>query len=136
MGWNSAIDTVVTTVAAVSGINYCSRAALIDPDRLVKIPRWPKALVHDLGGQLDPFSGEIYDRMFGVTLVVMKPRGTDGSEASKLLATLSDLVVTALTHTRIGSSISIIMDSQEIAEAVNSNELYMKTLIFTMDTVS
>lgn len=132
MGWSTYLDNIVTRVATVSGLSDVHRAAVIDPDKIVKIPRWPKAIVTDLGGSLDPFSGTVYDRQFAVTIIGYYPRGVDGGFASKQIGALSEAVVTELTHTREHGEITLIGDIGEQAEAVGSGaELYMQTSIFS-----
>jgi hypothetical protein len=131
MGWSSYLDSIVTRVAAVSGISTAYRSASVDPDKMVKIPRWPKAIISDLGGQLDPYSGTIYDRQFAVTIAILYPRGVEGGAASQQLGTLAEAVVTALTHTRDSGEISLIGDIGEQVESVGGPEIYMQTQIYS-----
>lgn len=131
MSWTSFLDSVVTTVGSVSGINKAYRGATVDPDRLMRIPRWPKAIIQDMGGQIDQYSGTIYDRQMAITLVSFRPRDATGTEAAKELGTLSEAVVDALTHTRTANAITLVGDLEEIAESVGQGEVYMKTLLFS-----
>lgn len=133
MSWTAVLDSVETILGSVTGINYASRAALIDPERLLRIPRWPKALVYDIGGSINGFNGETYERQFGVAIVVLAPRGTEGKKASQELGTLSEAVVTALTHTRGAGTIRIIADTFEAAGSVGEQEIYMQNLIFSYE---
>lgn len=133
MGWNSFLDSVETRLASVSGISYASRAASLDPEKLLKIPRWPAGLVVDMGGMVNPFSGEIAERLMSIVIAVFKPRGTLGKEAAKQLGTLSEAVVEEFTHTDENSSIRVLSESDEIAEQVGSGEVYMRAITFSYD---
>ena len=130
MGWNSYLDSIVTRVAAVTGINRCERAAHVDIDKMVAVPRWPQAIVSDFGGEIDPFSGDIYIKRFAVTLAVLVPRGTNGKEASKKLAEISEAVVAELTHTRDHGEITLFGEMGEVAESSGTAEVYMQTFLF------
>lgn len=133
MSWNSFLESAVTRAASVTGISLAERSVGIDPERVIKVPRFPKALVHDLGGSIDPFSGHIYERTFGVSIVVFVPRGASGSEAARKLATLAELMTTEFTHTRDNSSIRCLGETEESAEAAGQGEIYIKTLVFSYD---
>lgn len=133
MGWSAFLDTVVTRAASVSGISTAERAVGIDPDRAVRVPRFPKALVHDMGGAIDPYSGDIYERTFGISILVFVPRGANGSEAAKKLGTLAEAMTTEFTHTQEDSSIRVLGESEESAESAGGGEIYSKTLVFSLD---
>lgn len=133
MGWSAFIDSTVTSLAAVSGISYASRAAGLDPDKLLAIPQWPAGLVIDMGGSADPFSGDISERSLAIVIAVFVPAGTLGSQASQQLGTISEAVVEAFTHTRANSSIRILSESDEIAEQIGAGEVYMRVINFSYD---
>lgn len=130
MGWNSYLDSIVTRVAAISGVNRCERAANVDIERLSKIPRWPTVVITDMGGSLDPYSGSIYNKQFAVSIIAMVPRGPLGGEASKDIATVAEAIVTELTHTRDHGEITLYADIGETVEGSNSGEIYLQTFIF------
>lgn len=133
MAWNAYIDDKVTEIAAIPGINYCERAALIDPDRIMRINRWPMALVQSEGLNIDPFNGVICGGLLGVTLVTNKSRGLLGSAAIRELGTISEAVIAALTGTRDGA-VMLWGVSEEAGESVDgNNEIYMVKLIFSYD---
>lgn len=133
MGWNAFLDTVETRAASVTGISYASRAASLDPDKLLKIPRWPAALVISGGGGTDPYSGRIQEGTFSVVIALLKPRGTLGKEASRTLSGLAELMIEEFTHTSEDSSIDCIGISDEIGEAIGQGEVYMIALNFSYD---
>lgn len=133
MSWNSFLDTVVTRLATVTGINRAERSAVIDPDRMMAVPRFPTGIVTDMGGSVDPFSGEIYERQFAITIAVLVPRFMLGGEASKTLGTICEAVVEEFTHTREDSSIRLLADTDEVAEAAGQSEIYLKTMLFSAD---
>lgn len=135
MSWSAFLDTVVTRLATVTGVNRAERSAVVDPDRLMKIPRFPTGIVTDLGGSVDPFSGEIYERNFAITIAVLVPRFTLGGEASKALGTICEAVVEEFTHTREDSSIRLLADTDEVAEGTETAEIYLKTMAFTVDVL-
>ena len=132
--WSTFLDACVTRVLTVTGINSAARAVSADPEKIVKIPgQFPKALIHNLGGQMDVFNGEDNPRLMGITLVVHDPRGVLGGSSEKLLAQLSELVIAEFTHTRDDNSIRLLSDSMEVAEQVGSGEMYLATLIFSFE---
>ena len=134
-GWNSYLDLLVTRLEAVTGVNLAERTAVIDPEKLIKIPRWPKVLVTDFGGNIDRFSGVIYDRQVAITICVLSARGVIGGKASKLIGTVAEAIVTALTHTRTDGTMRLIEDTEESAQSAGGREIYFKTLIFTYSII-
>lgn len=130
MAWyDEVLDSIETSLAGVSGISYATRG-VFDPVKSKKIPRWPKAYLTDLGGQRDPFTGDLSNRLAAVTLVVFEPRGVDGKRASKTLAQLDEAVSELLTHTRPGNNIALLADSDEGVEGSDALEFYVKTIVF------
>lgn len=130
MGWNSYLDSIVTRVAGVTGVNRCERAAVVDPEKLMKIPRWPTVIISDEGGAVDPFSGDIYNKQFSCTIAALVPRGTLGGKASEDVATVAEAIVAELTHTRDHGEITLYAEAGESFESVDGREIYLKTLIF------
>lgn len=128
--WNTFLDELAADLDAITGIDYVERAAVLDVDKILLIPRWPKAIVTNMGGTLD-FSGEIWERQVGITLAKSVPAGTLGSKASKELASLQELVVATLEHTRQTNAFSLVFESEEVSEAVGVGEVYMVTMIFS-----
>lgn len=133
MGWSSYIDDAVTRLASVSGISYAARAAGVDPEKLLLIPQWPAGLVIDLGGNADPFSGDITERTMSIVIAVFVPAGTLGGQASQQLGTISEAVVEAFTHTANDSTIRILSETDELAEGVGDGEVYMRAITFSYD---
>lgn len=132
--WNEFIDDCVTRVATVTGINSAIRSAAADPEKILKIPgRFPKALVHNLGGQMDVFNGTVNQRLLGITIALHYPRGVVGGEAEKALATISEAVIAEFTHTREDDSIRLLSDTMEVAESIGDGEMYLSTLIFSYE---
>ena len=129
--WSDFLDACVTRVLTVAGINSAIRTSAADPERILKIPgRFPKALIHNLGGEMDIFNGEINNRMMAITLVVHEPRGVMGGTAEDTLADLTELVIGEFTHTRDDNSIRLLSDTMEVAAPVGQGEMYMNTMIF------
>lgn len=133
MSWTAFLDNVVTRAASVTGITYASRAASLDPERLLNIPAWPCALVIDGGGVANPYEPNTTERTMSIVIAVFEPAGTLGQFAAQTLGTLSKLMVDEFTHTREDSSIRVLSESDEIAERVGGGEVYMRAINFTYD---
>ncbi len=134
-GWNAYLDLLVTRIEGVTGVNKAERSAVVDPDKMMKIPRFPMAIITDLGGSVDVFSGEIDDRQVAITIAVLAPRGVQGGKANKLIATIAEAIVTELDHTRTDGTIRIIEDTEEATQSAAGREIYFKTLVYTYSTL-
>lgn len=130
------LEAKVAQVAAITNgsdlaFNWVERRPDIDVDDLLKINRWPKAVITDFGGELNVFNASLWERLMAITIVVHRPR--DPSRAARDLSQLGELLVADLKHNRDDSAIKLVADSDEVAESVGNTRLYMKTYLFAYE---
>lgn len=101
------ISTFLTeTKTDVEAVQYSAATAFprvwivpaVDLAKLLKIPRWPTALINDAGGQLDPVNGKIWTRRLDITIIDSVPRDHVGEQSTLKVLALGNALVTALEH--------------------------------------
>lgn len=121
-------DVAAIMNGADAAFNYTARLPVLDPEELTDIPRWPKAIITDFGGEIDQYNGKVWTNQMAVTVVVARQR--QSSRAARDLAVLGGLLTAALTHDYTDSGISLIARSDEVAEVVGETRIYMQTYLF------
>ena len=78
-----AIQTAVLAVVDGGAVKQFSRVDImpfLDIERLMRIPRWPAAVIFDNGGTLDQYNGKIWTRLFSIAVIDCHPRDSIGQE--------------------------------------------------------
>lgn len=91
-----------------------------DIDNVLRLPRWPQAVIVDKGGTIDPLNGKVWDRIMSVTIFVMMPRDPAGEKAVEELLRKGDILTSSLEYDETDSAIFLIADSD--FEAVEFEE--------------
>ena len=112
------LNDVKTRVDAIGSFNQIWVAPFVDIDRIVKIPRFPTAVIVDNGGTIDPYNGKIMTRQFSITILDTSLRDHIGEESSLDILDLGEGLVSALEY---DTTIEIFNASDEDLEAFGSD---------------
>lgn len=128
---NDFLDSKVARLVNLGIFATVSRAAVIDPDAMMAVPRWPKALVIDMGGELAPSNGKLWTRAMAVVIAVHEPRDEIGARASVELLELASRVADEFEGDRRDSGIVLVNDSDAVLEPMPGGGMFFtKTLLF------
>lgn len=72
----------------------------VDLDTVLKIPRFPMALINDAGGELSPVNGKVWTRQMDITILDVKPRDHAGEQGTIQILNLGEALVAALEWNR------------------------------------
>jgi hypothetical protein len=84
---------------------HVGRSAVIDSDKILAIPAFPRALVHHLEGQLQGANGEVWDNVFGVTIFQVSTFDGLTDAACEWLDKTSRIVIRELQDSRHGDNV-------------------------------
>jgi hypothetical protein len=99
--------------------------------RLLNFNRTPMAIISDQGGEIQMPNQKIWDRSFGVTVVVNRPRDAVGQQSAIDLLDIGDKLLAALTNDRSDSAVFCYLDTEEFMVTTETGNLFVaKTWYF------
>lgn len=135
------MESIRTRVAAVvdgSAATVFARvwiAPFLDLNAMVRIARWPCAIIVDNGGEYDPYNGKVMTRRFSVSIMECHPRDHIGEETSLQILDKGEYLVTALEY---DTDIEIFNAADDDIEAISLETgllILLKTYNFTAQFV-